>query len=147
MASGWREQYDRMKRWHKRVQRDRIDPDAVRDSFFAFTQACYHLVDWLENDKSQPIRRCAAEQFVEESAILRFCRDICNGSKHARLETKKVKMKDRSIRLDHESVVWELSVEYQDQSYTAAWFAGMCISEWNQFLREHKLLKERASSK
>lgn len=139
MTSRWREQYERMKRWRKRVQYSRDDPDNVRDNFFAFTQACHHLVDWLENDKSQPIRRRTAEQFVEESGVLRFCRDICNGSKHARLE--KVKVADKPVRLGHKMVVWELSVEYQGQSYTAAWFAGMCIAEWNKLLRENKLLK------
>ena len=88
-----------MKRWRRRLQRDRIDPDAVRDSFFAFTQTCYHLVDWLENDKSQPIRRRMAEQFIEESGVLSFCRDVCNGSKHAQLDAKKVNvtgLEDRS---------------------------------------------------
>jgi hypothetical protein len=142
-SSKWREQYERIKRWRKRVQRAGDDADDVRDSFFAFTQASYHLVDWLENDKSQPIRRSRAEKFVEESAILSVWHDICNGTKHARLEAKKVKVKDRPIRLGPEMTVWALSVEYQDQSYTASWFAGMCISEWNKFLRANGLLTSR----
>ena len=143
MASSWREQYERMKRWRKRVQRG-DDPDDVRDNFFAFTQACYHLVDWLENDKSQLIRRRKAEECVEESEILRVCRDICNGSKHARLEKKKAEVTDKPVRLGHEMVVWGLSIEHGGWSCTAASFAGRCIVEWNKFLREHKLLKRRA---
>ena len=141
MASGWREQYERMKRWRRRVQDSRDDRDAVRDSFYAFVQTCYHLVDWLENDKSQSIRRDTAEHFVNASGVLSFCRDICNGSKHARLEAKKVNVVDRPIKLGHEETVWEMSVDYQGNSYTAAWFTGLCIAEWNRSLRENKLLK------
>jgi hypothetical protein len=128
-----------MKRWRKRVQRDRIDLDDGRDSFYAFTQACYHLVDWLENDRTQPIRRCTADEFVETKPVLRFCRDICNGSKHGVLEAKKVRVKNRSVKLGAEEAVWELSVEYEGQSYTASWFARLCILEWDRFLRKEKL--------
>jgi hypothetical protein len=99
VAHGWREQYDRMKRWRRRVQQSRDDRDAVRDSFYAFAQTCYHLVDWLENDRSQPIRRGIAKRFVKDSGLLSFCRDICNGSKHARLEAKSVNVVDKPIQL------------------------------------------------
>ena len=140
VVTGWREQYERVKRWRKRVQHAGEDASDVRDAFFAFAQACYHLVDWLENDTSQPIRRSAAVKFVEESAILHACRDICNGSKHARLEAKKVGVKDRPIRLGHDTRIWALSVEYDSVSYTASWFARLCIAEWNRFLGENGLL-------
>jgi hypothetical protein len=143
VAAEWREQYERVKRWRKRLQHAGADPDDVRDNFLAFAQACYHLVDWLELDTSQPIRRRAAEKFVAESAILRACRDICNGSKHARLEAKKVKVKDRLIKLGRETSVWALSVEYESVSYTASWFAALCIAEWNKFLRVNRVLASR----
>ena len=142
MAS-WREQYDRMKRWRKRVQSEGDDSDNVRDNFYAFAQACHHLVDWLENDKSQPIRRSEAKAHVAKSAILTVCRDICNGSKHAQLNAKKFRVKDRAIRLGHEAQVWALSVEYQDQSFTASWFARLCIAQWNDLLRARGLLRSK----
>ena len=37
-------------------------------------------------------------------------------------------------------VVWALSVEYQDQSFTASWFAALCVAEWNNLLRAKGLL-------
>jgi hypothetical protein len=58
----WREQYDRMRRWQGRLWLGvehivgRSDEAAV-DAFYAFAQTCAHLVDWLENDRSQHIRR------------------------------------------------------------------------------------------
>ena len=88
--SDWREQYDRMKRWRETMARDRGDRERVTDIFFAFAQTCSHMVDWLENDSSQPIRRIEADQHVHASETLPFCAAICIGSKHARLEEKDV---------------------------------------------------------
>jgi hypothetical protein len=88
--SEWREQYDRMKRWREVLATDRGDRERVRDNFFAFAQACYHLVDWLHSDLSQPIRKPEAKSHVRASEALAFCAGICNGSKHAQLEQKDV---------------------------------------------------------
>ena len=146
-APSWREQYYRMVRWEKRLRRYRLDPDNpeyARDNFFAFAQACYHLVDWLQNDKSQGIRRIAADQFVHATPILAFCRDICNGSKHAVHDAKrqKVKVTAWSLRIGEGEVGGsELLVEYDGQSYSAAGFAHLCIANWRKFLREKKLMK------
>ena len=80
------------------------------------------------------------------SAPLHFCRDICNGTKHARLEAKRGEVTDKPINLGPE-VVWELTVEFQGNSYTAAWFTGLCIAEWNKLLREKGLLPRRPKGK
>jgi hypothetical protein len=123
-APKWREQYDRMVRWEKRLRRYRLDPDKpeyTRDNFFAFTQACYHLVDWLENDKSQAIRRSDAKQFVAETPVLAFCRDICTGSKHAVQDAKrkKVNVTTWSMRVgDGEVAGSELQVEHDGRSHS-----------------------------
>ena len=144
-APSWREQYDRMVRWEKRLRRYPLDPDNpeyARDNFFAFAQVCYHLVDWLENDKSQPIRRNTANQFVGLIPVLALCRDICIGSKHAvrGAERKKVNVTTWSSPV-REMVVSELCVEHDGLSYSAAGFAHLCIANWRKFLREKKLLK------
>ena len=49
-------------------------------------------------------------------------------------------MMNRPIEIGPETI-WDLSIEYQLQSYTAAGFAGLCIAEWNKFLHKKKLLK------
>ena len=103
-----------MKRWHQRVRRDRIDADDLRDSFFAFTQSCYHLVDWLATDKTRPIRLSETKKFVASTPVLAACCDICNGSKHAVFALKKtVNVATRPVRLGQTETVWGLSVEYQ----------------------------------
>jgi hypothetical protein len=142
----WREQYDRVVRWGKRLRRYRLDldnPEYARDNFFAFAQACYHLIDWLENDKSQPIRRNTARQFVDATPVLAFCREICNGSKHAvhAAKMQKVNVATWSMPVgDGKAWASWLCVEHQGQSHSAAGFAHLCIANWRKFLREKKLL-------
>jgi hypothetical protein len=143
----WREQYDRVLRWERRLRRYRLDPDNpeyARDNFFAFAQACYHLVDWLENDKSQPIRRHAANEFVAATPVLVFCREICKGSKHAvhAAKMKKVNVTTWSMPVgDGKAEAAWLSVENQGHSFSADAFAHLCIASWRKFLRDKKLLK------
>src|SRR5262245_30401954 len=91
-----------MKRWHYviwlGVDRTMFGANAV-DTLYAFAQASSHLVDWLENDSAQHVRRQQAEEFVNTNPLLAFCRDISNGSKHARLEAKKVKVTSQTAPL------------------------------------------------
>jgi hypothetical protein len=55
-----------MRRWQARLWLDPIlHGEHAFDSFYAFAQNCSHLVDWLENDRSQHIRRTEAEVFVD----------------------------------------------------------------------------------
>jgi hypothetical protein len=52
---------------------------------YAFFQAAYHLADyWLKNSRAGS--RADVESFVNSTTSLVFCRDICNGSKHFRLD-------------------------------------------------------------
>lgn len=148
----WREQYDRMKRWQNRLWIDPImfGPDAM-DTFYAFAQACFHFVDWLENDRSQHVRRVQAETFVNTDPVLAFCRDICNGSKHAQLGPRKVKVKSQtttdSYQIEDETghpveyVVekTEVLVDCGGQFFNVEDYAAVCVASWDGFLREQGL--------
>jgi len=97
--------------------------------FYAFAQACFHVVDWLENDPSQHVRRRLAEAYVDSRPILAYCRDICNGSKHAQFEAKKVATKmERTITVLNDelgSVVQpKLSVHWAGEFIEVDRFAG-----------------------
>lgn len=48
----WREQYERMKRWHARLRESEIADDRRLDDFHAFFVTCFHLKDWLKNDSN-----------------------------------------------------------------------------------------------
>ena len=153
----WREQYARVKRWQYvmwlGVDRIMFGANAV-DTFYAFAQACSHLVDWLENDRKQHVRRQRAEEYVNSNALLAFCRDISNGSKHARLDAKRVKVTSQTARMGsyqmeddsgqpREQVVEEtrILIDYDGQVVDVEVLAGLCVEEWDKFLREEGLLQ------
>ncbi len=153
----WREQYLRMLRWRYRLWLgvEHVvggGDQAVVDVFFAFAQSCHHLLDWFRNDPSQHTRCERVESHVARSDVLQFCRAICNGSKHAQLQSKKVEMKlqktttPHSIKDEsgqsHEFTVDEvqLLVWWNGEFIPADTFAGMCIEEWNSFLAAEQLV-------
>ncbi len=157
----WREQYARMQRWQGRLWLGvehlvARDDQGLVDAFYAFAQTCYHLVDWLDNDHSQHVRRRAAEQYVESRPMLAYCGDICNGSKHAQLQAKRVEVTMRktisSFSVEdetgesHDHVVEqpELFVRWGDGFIDADSFARQCIEEWDRFLRGERLLPPEA---
>ena len=150
--SDWREQFLRIARWKARLWLDPIlHKENAVDSFYAFAAACYHLIDWLENDPSQPIRRGRAKAYVLNSEILAFCGDICNGSKHAQLETKEVRVKTEktteSVHVggDAEDLVVEqarLFVEWKGNYVDIEEFAAWCMEEWRRLLVSEGLCPE-----
>jgi hypothetical protein len=91
--SGWPEQWARVQRWHRRLDRIRAAPPAkgapgepeALDEVLAFFSNCYHLVDWLKNDRVDP--HPEARAFVHRTETLLACRDLANGSKHCVLES------------------------------------------------------------
>ncbi len=146
MPPRWREQYDRMRRWQDRLWLDPVlHGEHAVDSFYAFAQACYHLVDWLEKDPSA----CA---HVKASPVLSFCREICNGSKHARLAAKKVLVTSKKTAesyhieddsgqpVEHVTESTELFVDWEGKPTDIESFAKLCVDDWDRFLRSEGLL-------
>jgi hypothetical protein len=89
MPSGWREQYDRMRRWLTRVGEFKAVDDRGVDDFHAFFLTCFHLRDWLQNDSALDAKIGAdAKDFVNRNKWLGNCADVANGSKHLRLDNR-----------------------------------------------------------
>ena len=85
----YREQYNRMKRWHQRVatldqgRTHAVDSENYLDEIYAFFQNCYHLKDWIKNDSAvAPAVQQCVEGHIDSSRPLRLCADICNSLKH-----------------------------------------------------------------
>lgn len=90
MPPRWREQYDRVKRWHDRLPKSSAEHQI--DDFYAFFTCCFHLKDWLKNDSTiDPTRGPAAEALVNTNEARMICADLANGSKHLAL-TKHVRV-------------------------------------------------------
>jgi len=76
---GWRGQYTRVRRWHRRLRTARTESDFI-DFLYAFFQNTNHLADWVSNDR--PEQQTRVEELVAQTIELRICRDICNATKH-----------------------------------------------------------------
>lgn len=85
IIGGWREQYDRMHRTYARLAdfaegRARGSSDEARDVLFHFFQDAYHLNEWLKNSGTSP------GIDTKQRPVLALCADLCNGTKHYRLD-------------------------------------------------------------
>jgi hypothetical protein len=86
MPQGWREQYDRMRRWYARLIVSAPVDDCRVDDFYAFFVFCSHLRDWLKQDPTIDKKiGVDAKTLVDGDRWLGMCADIANGSKHLRL--------------------------------------------------------------
>jgi hypothetical protein len=84
---GWREQYDRMQRSYVRLLdiasgRVMASSDEARDALFHYFQDAYHLKDWLRNSGEAT---AGIEDDITNTPALALCADLCNGTKHFRL--------------------------------------------------------------
>jgi hypothetical protein len=157
-VADWREQYERMRRWRWRlwVGVEHIvggSDEAAIDAFYAFAQTCYHLVDWLENDRSQHLRRPQADAYVAASPALAFCADICNGSKHALLTQRRVRVtskrtitgsynyEDESGQMREQQIeTTEVFIHWNSEETAVDVFALKCVEEWERVLEAEGLL-------
>jgi len=104
------------------------------------------LVDWLENDRSQHVRRTYAKTYVKSRPVLTFCGEISNGSKHAKLQARKVQVSLRKTILgsypmedesgqqqEHAVEGTQLFIRWGEDLIEADNFARQCIEEWDRF--------------
>lgn len=115
---GWRDQYDRMLRSQSRLLKmasgdlvgnqfssDGSDASApVVDALFHFFQDAYHLKDWLIHDDAVSIPRQDIEAAITSSSDLALCADLCNGTKHRKLNPRMARTGDPGTTVVSQSV-------------------------------------------
>lgn len=146
-GTDWRDQWDRVKRWHRRLDPIRAGPpenepaksDAL-DCVFAFYTNCYHLMDWLEADPRAPRRD--SRTYVDSNKTLRVCRDFCNGLNHYRLDPSKSTTTYQSIGTTGGSITvtgpsrWWIVLEPAGEQLDMFDVADDCVKLWAAFLGE-----------
>jgi len=142
------EQYRRMMRSYEKfaiIDRGRVydpSPENYVDDVFAFFLNCYHLKDWIKNDRGAGLTaQTDVERFINSSYPLKLCADICNSHKHLRLTSPR---SDESPRLTktHYSVRGgtppTITVKYEIETskgpMDAFALATQCIDEWQSFI-------------
>jgi hypothetical protein len=148
------EQYDRVQRWFERIEKyhkgtkEAVDVPKVKDNYLAFFQNCYHLRDHIENDSNNSVSESDLDSFIQTTACMSLCADICNGSKHLKLNSKgwskeNPEMADGAIVRDNVST-GVVSVSYKVETDTgekdAYDLAEECIKEWKKFMKTHNLI-------
>ena len=137
--AGWRGQFDRMIRWHRRLT-TASDPRDVEDYLYAFFVTCTHVRDWVLAEHAVPQKDlesfCASED-------LRLCQDVCNAIKHFSLSDPK---QGREFSLAREYVgagrgrfggnctLVLLSLGKQHDAFE---LADRCVTHWTDFLTKH----------
>jgi hypothetical protein len=79
--TGWRAQYDRMKRSYARATGPYASSVAYDDDLHHFMQDCWHLKDWIRHDPGAGVGKLI-EALVDGYTSLRIVADLANASKH-----------------------------------------------------------------
>ncbi len=151
----WREQYDRMLRWHERfaiIDQGRhhdVSSDNYVDEIYAFFLDCYHVKDLLRNDPSLPAAvRTSVEAHIDSERSLRLSADICNGLKHLDLKTHRSSENPKFGRKRFKvglgvGVPTTIGLKYEittDRGPIDAFqLATDCVDSWKKFLAAHAL--------
>lgn len=154
MSKKYIEQYERVKRWYTRLKNvtdgreHNLPSDYYQDEVLAFFINCYHLKDWIINDKSAKVSSKEVEDFVNKSEFLRVCGDVCNGSKHLTLTTsrsdKNTRLGGRNFFLSLGEAIPVFRAKYKilsgNKEHDAFSLATSCIEDWERFLKDKGLL-------
>ena len=159
--AGYREQYDRMKRWYARFEaidkgrQHDVASDNYVDEIYAFFLNCYHLKDWIKHDPavlpifvSDKAAAAAVEGAIKADRSLKLCADICNSLKHLRLTRPEKSGESPTFGAKHFALSLgsgppTISLKYEVDTASgpedAFQIAVECVKAWDRFLGTHGL--------
>lgn len=92
-----------MERWQRRaldaLSSGQIGHGDGEDFVYAFCQTAYHLRDWLQN--SGATSQADLDALMASTPALKLCRDVCNGSKHFRLDPSRTETDHISLMREY----------------------------------------------
>jgi hypothetical protein len=133
---GWRSQYDRMKRWSGKLSVvEDLDDQERLDLCLAFFLNCYALRDWFI--KSGAFDAGTLDKLIAASESMRICRDVCNRSKHLRLERRPSTEVDFSIVREYTPRGNIFSVLFLGRKRQLSDVADACTRFWEEFVETH----------
>jgi len=142
------EQFERVKRWHRRfaeIDKGRIHnlpSDFYQDEVYAFFLNCYHLKDWIRNDSTAGAAAAKVEGFIDATEELRLCADICNSHKHLILtrprsgQNPQFGRRQFGLHLGESetSINVKYSIETSGGPIDAFELATKCLRAWEAFI-------------
>ena len=144
--TGWRAQYDRLKRSYTRVTGPHTSSVMYDDDLHHFMQDCWHLKDWIKNDPTIDIGSSIEEQVLAYKS-LRIAADLANGSKHLKRHKHQEGAYVTSTYVTvHLGQVRPVDVDYvitlADGTYTSAQvLVREATTDWDTLLRKLGLIQ------
>jgi hypothetical protein len=150
---GYRDQLDRVRRLLDRVEGSHTSDVELQDIMWSFFQHCWHLKDWIKNDPlaSDAQKKAVVDQ-AQASALLKMCRDLCNGTKHLALDRKP----SSGAGATHDHIATkivpgessDMDCIVQDgygHPISGKQLARDCVKEWERILHSERLNTTRRS--
>jgi len=91
--TGYPHQLDRARRFLDRIQANYQDLEGInevefQDMMWSFFQHCWHVKYWMRHDPlASNAQKKAVNDRAHQSGALMICHDLCNGTKHLRLDS------------------------------------------------------------
>jgi len=148
----YEEQFERVKRWYNRFfeitfgMAHKRNTEFYQDEVYAFFINCYHLKDWIINEKSvkNKNKKQKLEDFINNNECMSLCADICNGLKHLELSRNirtgiQPEFKDRKFELELGGAEAKIVVKYNiitsKGNKDAFLLATDCKEKWEEFIK------------
>lgn len=143
-VAGWNGQYQRLLRWHERLQGIRTArleqvPEEHFDDVITFFQCCYSMRDWLIGAGYE---KKSIDDAISTSLPMKACRDVCNRTKHYSIMKPSL---DPHWSIGREYIPLDSGIERS--GLTETWFliagehkwdifevADSCVHFWKDFL-------------
>jgi hypothetical protein len=124
-----------------------------QDMMWSFFQHCWHVKDWLRNDPlASAAQKQAAIKMAHRSRTLKICRDLCNGTKHLRLDRPGSGAGATHQHLEIEiapgwgrTMIDSVIDDGHGKLISGKQLAGESIAEWESILQSQGLATARLS--
>ncbi len=147
-SSMYQEQLERVRRWYNRFKK--INDGMVhgqpseyyQDEVYAFFLNCYHLKDWIKNCPAAASVANRVEEYINNTADLSLCADICNSSKHLHLDKSRsgqwpefgARKYEMGIGTGPVTMAVRYSVNTLSGARDAFEIATGCMEAWDKFV-------------
>ena len=156
--AGYRHQLGRARRFLDRLHvtyEEIADLDDVefQDMAYSFFQHCWHIKDWVRHDSlASDAQKEAVVEMAHQSATLKICQDLCNGTKHLGLDKPKsgsgAAHQSTEMIIDTGTGQFEIDCVLDDglgNLMSGKKLARDCMAEWERILQSQGLATARLS--
>jgi hypothetical protein len=126
------------------------DPDSISDAVFNFAVTGYHIKDWLRNEGIVGV-----EQYINSKPMIRLCADLCNGSKHKLLSSRRetndpvMSINNSELTIDMTTITCDATIPINGHTVRMALtsgkeieildFSNQVVDSWESFFSDNNI--------